>query len=133
MKANELRIGNLLQGEPILIPKLDMYGDGIMAITGEGISLMERGVIIDRLHPIPLTEEWLLKFGFVIKNIHSTQWGDLDVFCLSDFYIIKRDGEFYHMIDCEDREYINWHTKLPYLHSFQNLYFALIGEELEIK
>ena len=63
MKANELRIGNLLQGGKVLnfdncIVK---FKDKLHYVYGINHPLCR---------PIPLTEEWLLKFGFE-KTIHS--------------------------------------------------------------
>ena len=71
MKANELRIGNLLQGEPFQLVNQGIYSDGVFAITGYGISEMELGRL-QKADPIPLTEEWLRKFGFDI-GYHKTE------------------------------------------------------------
>jgi hypothetical protein len=69
--------------------------------------------------PIPLTEEWLLKFGFEWKNhgLHKDNWvirqfgGDWTIFLSNEKY--------------------NFDIKLCYVHQLQNLYFALTGEELK--
>jgi hypothetical protein len=71
---------------------------------------------IEWFEPIPLTEEWLLKFGFKksswgwIKNGVNIQKG----FTLA-FSSNKNSIEIKH------------------LHQLQNLYFALTGQELEFK
>ena len=60
MKAQELRIGNYyLQ---------DCLGGDISQITAEDILELYDYPLEDYFKPIPLTEEWLLKFGFE-KNI----------------------------------------------------------------
>jgi hypothetical protein len=66
--------------------------------------------------PIPLTEEWLLKFGFKIDKQHECDFASIGVFTIS-----FRDNFFYD------------YTNLKYVHQLQNLYFALTGEELTIK
>jgi hypothetical protein len=72
--------------------------------------------------PIPLTEEWLLKFGFV--KIYN---------CI---YEIEMDG---HVIEFDLRfrkmsvYFGDILLQLKYVHELQNLYFALTSEELTIK
>ena len=73
---------------------------------------------------IPLTEEWLLKFGFEK---------------------IKNNGIDYELHDCVISVNAKWmwtaesklnevRTLIPtHVHTLQNLYFALTGEELTIK
>lgn len=71
---------------------------------------------IDGLHPIPITEEWLLKFGF--EKINSTWYG------FGNFRIcISLDVEWGN----------NWMgIRLKYIHQLQNLYFTLTEYELEL-
>ncbi len=118
MKANELRIGNY-----------------IIPITSDGFKLEQRPIHArefwlssnepDKAEPIPLTEEWLIKFGF--KKRLDDQYSDFKKVCvgiLSDsFYVGVHFGYEYY-------EYI---TKVKYVHQLQNLYFALTGEELILK
>jgi hypothetical protein len=68
LQSNELRLGNLLY--PI---HLDGYAKVIeIMVSGVGIQKMDdetqKSLVlteyIHRLEPIPLTEEWLVKFGF---------------------------------------------------------------------
>jgi hypothetical protein len=94
MKANELRIGNWIQGEPISIPKLDMYGDGTMTITGQGIAFMEQGLYEGHYKPIPLTEEWLLKFGFEKNNDNCFNNNRMSCFIIESFVNISYKNNF---------------------------------------
>ena len=64
------------------------------------------------MNPIPLTEEWLIKLGFEKAYETCYQYKD---FILNDKFI---------MMD------IDITIQLKYVHQLQNLYFALIGEEL---
>ena len=114
MKPTELRIGNLINpSSPIMV-------EAWMLMPETGIIFM----------PIPLTEEWLLKFGFKTRTTvnHSVQYfiGEnpltrdwlLDILWLNGYeYPFYRNGFF----------------KIKYVHQLQNLFFALTAEELEIK
>ena len=115
MEAKELRIGNWY-----------MFADneGICYRTIKEIKHNEFGFVSDFdgvnfgiCKPIPLTEEWLLKFGFEITDNFQTK---------DRFQTHKQDGIFWF-------EYGYIVVELNYVHQLQNLYFALTGEELTIK
>ena len=109
MKATELRIGNYYDN------------NGVVSIvspnTIEEVWVAERSWV----KPIPLTEEWLLKFGFEI-GYNKTKM--LDVYCKDFGILIERSngGNFYYK-----KVYISS------VHQLQNLYFALTNEELILK
>jgi hypothetical protein len=74
--------------------------------------------------PIPLSEEWLLKSGFV-KGSHF----DGVIYKTEQLTVIYTDSNFYKL----DQEH--YHTEgipLKYLHQLQNLYFTLSGEEINL-
>jgi hypothetical protein len=87
----------------------------------------------DKLEPIPLTEDILLKCGFE-KFIEQG----------SDHWYPNQDGlwslrlennnplEYIFMIQVRVDEYLKLDTRYRYLHQLQNLYFTLTGEELNI-
>ena len=132
MKASELRIGNYVNSssENCLWFKGNFILDGYkMAKT---IRYGCQG-----LNPIPLTEEWLLKFGF--ENIDDGTYYEIECnrIVLKEVAdtIITLSLEF----DNEDCYFqigsgYNWTDALPikHVHQLQNLYFALTGEELEL-
>ena len=120
MKANELRIGNWVmdRGDKIWqIHSWDSYekvcanppflGDSDLGqITGHPLT-----EYVDYLKPIPLTEEWLLK----LPNNHggiTFEWRNSRLRILFFGYYL---------------------TTCDYVHEWQNLYFALTGQELTIK
>ena len=114
MKATELRIGNLVQYHwNNKMKNVSVYPDLIKALQFEN-SLYE---------PIPLTEEWLLKFGFEFYEGEKTFF--------NDSYERNRVRLNYR----EDKKIFYWEDRnnmeLKYVHQLQNLYFALTGEELE--
>ena len=118
MTVNELRIGNLIK-QPTL--------GGTLTVDWMIIEIISKlGDFYDS-EPIPLTEEWLLKFGFENRIRDNT-------------YKLKNFGKFIF-----DRE-MGWLSFYPaglmcgmrcdfikHVHQLQNLYFALTGTELEIK
>jgi hypothetical protein len=111
MKANELRIGNWYDHNGIPTQ--------VTPNTIEEVWEAER----IWCKAIPLTEEWLLKFGFdKLPNC----W-DNDIFHLSEW-------DNYPMNWCVVMNKNNavLILKLKYVHQLQNLYFALTGEELII-
>jgi hypothetical protein len=134
MKAQELRIGNLLE-----------YEDKIIEINGITISSIYWGNgnfapnIEGFFKPIPLTEEWHNKFGTFKNGFKSFEYVlprknniSLKVIFTGD-YVMLRQGE----VSIEDDIISVWNKDITkrdmYLHEWQNLYFALTGEELTLK
>lgn len=119
IKPNELRIGNFI---------LDEDGD-VMEVTQISNMTVQhpKGLysIISTIKPIPLTEEWLLKFGFeiVVKNAEKNN-------ILLHYHRINKTYDFL-LNEPHSNKYNT--TKLEYVHQLQNLYFALTGEELTTK
>lgn len=111
IKANELRIGNLVYAE-VGLPSLDIH-----QIKPKDIFDISLGLV--RIYPIPLTEEWLVKAGFVVD-------GEGD-YCKGDFCFRWQFNALTLLLDMG-------HIKPPlmHLHQLQNLYFALAGQELTI-
>lgn len=131
MKASELRIGNLLKAKKDYHNQF--HGNGIVSSIEES-----KFVILDHypgkwFEPIPLTEEWLLKFRFKLAG---------------DFTNTRVLNVVKHAYDCSEIRYspnegllrfsnggIKGSTIIPYVkhvHQLQNLYFALTGEELTL-
>lgn len=83
---------------------------------------------LENLEPIPLTEEWLLKFGF-----------DWDVFYqnyTNGRYIIRlnHNGTIDVSYCKRKNDWIPFFMNNPrHVHELQNLYFALTGQELTLK
>jgi hypothetical protein len=119
MKANELRIGNLIK-EPI------ESGGKICQVKRIETDKDGYSHYLDHCSPIPLTEEWLLKFGFYLDEDGNFSINE------SVFTIVNlRRG-----IDLRERFEIfshDFNPDLDYVHQLQNLYFALTGKELTSK
>ncbi|MBP1165050.1 hypothetical protein JOE44_001934 [Chryseobacterium sp. PvR013] len=104
MEASELRIGNFVE-----------YNGFVRNIVS-----LNLGTEVNAL-PIPLTEEWLLKFGF-IKVL------DYPCFRLEGLQI-----EFNGFDSQWGSGLLDEKTVIKYVHQLQNLFFALKGKELTIK
>lgn len=114
MNANELRMGNYV---------FDKYGniESVFEISKYGDLYR-----INELDPyyytsIPLTDEWLLKFGFV-KVL------DYPCFRLEGLQI-----EFNGFDSQWGSGLLDEKTVIKFVHQLQNLFFALKGKELTLK
>lgn len=132
MKANELRIGNLITDEwysdfknIIVVDSINSKGidlfiqdDGNWAEIAQ--TWIEAEMPFDSLRGIPLTEELLLSFGFnpdsILKELYH-----ISEYYINDFRIVCNHHPF-HVENCG--------INIEYVHELQNLYFALTGEEL---
>ena len=126
MEVNQLKIGNYVKGNVVYSNRpyvtFERFNEKLdVAFFSDG-STHGIGEYLKDLSGIPLTEEWLLKFGFYIDSFKNYELGNINIHRLT----FKLD------IFEED----DWHTipiKMKYVHQLQNLYFALTGEELTIK
>ena len=125
MTAQELRIGNYVQ---------DLVGAPcrVRAINEGGISIKCGGysASVEMFKPIELTEEVLLKCGFM-KNA-SNDYVILDLFKLSLHYSYGKPVGWMFFIKSLDWIIVNRQNSIKYFHQLQNLYFALTNKELEI-
>ena len=111
MRAEELRIGNYVNTK-----------NGIKKVSDIGIDY-DCFFTQDHVKPIPLTEEWLLKFGFD-KDIDFDNTFNLSLNVLNGFTTITIDVKSNILfLDCME-------IKIKYIHQLQNLYFALTNKEL---
>ena len=115
IQENELRIGNLVQDSFGLI-EISIRGQSYFNNEDNNLGTIEFASIYK---PIPLTEEWLLKFGFV-----SNPYQD-------------RYEKYYLHIQCnKTKGYLElWIDLLPhikYVHQLQNLCYLMFNEELTI-
>ncbi len=110
MKANELRIGNLVTDSI-----------GIVEICKNA-----RLEFSDIYYPIPLTEEWLFKCAFIKVDDEDEVYYTL---AGNEFHIKIEDKVFWIYFDEQPNHPI---TCVFNLHQLQNLYFALTENELNI-
>ncbi len=135
MKANEIRIGNWILWKG---PSHDENAL-VSAISKEEVIFKcgDSGLITE-CEPIPLTEEWLMKFGFEEEMMSY----NLPIDLFGGGKRLTFSGDYLFIIDSEKQNTIPtdvitlWNKDVMknfYVHQLQNLYFALVGEELTIK
>jgi len=119
MKAEELRIGNMLNVS---------LKSGQGRTLQKAINLVDIAKVLENhpsfiYEPIPLTEEWLINFGFkkdsdIVFHIHSNNNHIIYIY-------------FEEMRDCFAMIYNgSQFCTIQYVHQLQNLYYALTGTEL---
>ena len=114
MKQTELRIGNYVMNDRIVNTVTSIGKRSIGQITTQGNDILSRTELIK---PIPITEEWLIKFGFEKRT--------------PDGYYFDKGRMSINLPDVYYK--INFTlVKIYYIHQLQNLYFALTNKELTI-
>lgn len=139
MKPQELRIGNLIKYDNRFF-EIDVIADQFPTLnTSEfGIGVVDW----NNIEPIPLTEEWHNKFC-VSKNGFNKFVYEITRKYNSDIKIIFSQGCIMLRQGNEDKNnpaeglIVIWNKYIAkrdiYVHEWQNLYFALSGEELTLK
>jgi hypothetical protein len=133
MKTSELRIGNWVE-QP---------NDGVTRVTAVLNDLQiktETGYVDKYCRPIPLTEEWLLKFGFekVVYDSEETGYGTDYELEINEVGFLSYSDDFSCALFSSKRNQkrelgtIPNFNSIKTVHGLQNLYFALTGEELEL-
>lgn len=132
MKANELRIGNNIYDSAY--PKRDArvfrINSGIeWPITYSYGKIFEHTPLHgESLLPIPLTEEWLLKFGFTEAMFDYTiHTGEFFKGSVGILWVAGNNNVWQLKYEMRCTQ-----TVIKYVHQLQNLYFALTGEELTL-
>ena len=117
MEANELRIGNYVYTDNLVVKSYS--ADGLYNL----IKSIEEGT--DKIKPIPLTEEWLLKLGFKDNDYTFDLMFKRKKITVSWYSRIVLSG-------IRGGFYISKYRHIKYIHQLQNLYFALTENELKI-
>lgn len=116
MKANELRIGNWVYNHE---PRKEYL---LQVESGNQIDFESEYYL-----PIPLTEEWLLKFGFkTVRNSFLSFQLIYEQYGLH--FKVFKNGVISFVL--KDRNGKDEYRQINHVHQLQNLYFALTGEEL---
>ena len=110
LKAKELRIGNYLNYQGKIIKVEGIHNRTIYHSDRQFDQVgVEKYITFE---PIPLTEEWLLRFGYTEKD-------------LSQGKIIKGRNGGYIITTLSNKE-------IFYVHKLQNLYYELKDNELKL-
>jgi hypothetical protein len=118
MEVKELRIGNYID-----------TGLGLQAAVPNLFSCLDS--IENDCKPILLTVGWLDKFGFELLD--GERW--VKGLLLEPLYCYDLEIEVINNINLNGFYYFNNQhaVKINHVHQLQNLYFALTGQELEMK
>jgi len=130
MKENELRIGNLItyDGQIVKVTGIKNYvKDEPYDIEVEYSDGMYSEIPIEDsdLKLIELTEEWLLKFGFILNGNRFSKGS------IYFWYTDNRKNIVFAL--AEMKEETGVYMVLKYVHQVQNLYFVLNQKELQLK
>ena len=120
MEAKELRIGNYVN----LICDGHEHEPDTFQWDVEDYEYYETEMI--NILPIPLTEEWLVEFGFKRTSFGRQFKG---FYLEADSRVVSTDVlSSFSFEQIPDKKYL----RITYVHQLQNLYFALINKELTI-
>jgi len=124
VRAEDLRIGNIIRDSNFEqhVVVLELYERSIKGhISGTIVDSIER---YEDLSGVPLTEEWLLKFGFTHKGLDEEGTKEFEY-----------DGRFKYSIGGDlyycpmgDKHSYGHFMRCEFVHQLQNLIFVLCGE-----
>lgn len=125
MKVNELRIGNYIR-----------YREAVVKVTGINTENFHEGGVYfdyhgrtrigcseDRIDPVMVSEDWLLKVGFK-KHVDDNKTPFWNKYPLQLCWHPVDGFEYFH------RQFTCYFIKMKYVHQVQNLYYCLTGKEL---
>lgn len=116
MDLRELRVGNYI---------LEKGSNSVTVVELNILRIMTYPEEFNPYTRIPLTEKWLLEFGFTEKYK-----SDYNGWIKNGVYLVDPERE---TGDLENKFYYNQNTEIKFVHQLQNLYFVLTGEELTVK
>lgn len=130
MKANELRIGNYVNYATQTTIVLDVLrSHAELGYYSDSIGFERE---YTEFRAIPLTEQWLLDFGFYTDNdswFYSLDFDDKqETFKICPLYSNDVHNGMFSILNCGACI-----KKVHHVHQLQNLFFCLCGKELELK
>jgi hypothetical protein len=131
MEAKELRIGNLVDFRGQTETVYQIINSGVCFFRGttkKGV--ITQSYIWEAIKPIPLTEEWVLKFEQFGK---TDKEGTPCFFNGDNIMLFDRGGCFDAYLHSEVNGDLFFAARLFYVHQLQNFYHAIEKEELTIK
>ena len=127
IKENELRLNNLVMVnyKTDLLSKVTWIQEGSINVIFDRQPDLVNGIVcsVNDLISIPLTEEWLIKFGF-----KKTWFGYENISTGIEIEPLK-NGDYTICINSNE-----YHVgeNFKYVHQLQNIHFALTIKELEL-
>jgi len=136
---NELRLCNwlMVDGELKQVHSLyDWCDEGESGINGLVSMYDSMDVKYPKVKAIPLTEEWLLRFGFNKPECLESADIRLDRQVGSRYRNDLGEKDYFYVISSEVDEYSCYYyvtKEVKWVHQLQNLYYCLTGEELVLR
>lgn len=134
IKPNELRLGNYVKYPFHELQVCQLFLDSFqgMYVGGRGCYMYES------CDGIPLTAEWLLKFGFTQSSCHDSRniFDRVPLYENNGVAIMLSDSEFWYVTrqyDGGSSDPFERVLEVKSVHQLQNLYYAITGEELTIQ
>lgn len=142
IQPQELRLGNYVYDRGEKVIRIDFFEH---LENGYDCKFGQNGIVdpewghthplteyTEYAKPIPLTEEWLLKFGF-----ENDTYGNftLSLGDILDVQWVMVSFKYYDLKEWDSTQFSdnNLMYDCKYVHQLQNLYFSLTGKELEVK
>ena len=140
ISATELRIGNLInhtnENGKFELEVIELLKEGINVNSNDGIWFLK----YEYIKPIPLTEEWLEKFGYNKFNYNSDTMNSSEYFIATlNKFKTKNGIVLKHGLKYSKNKVFGINYKclsenpIEFVHQLQNIYFVLTGEELILK
>lgn len=134
INPKELRIGNYVQDSEGVLGVIRLVASDLVYVNHfDGYAIIDP-IFGSELNPIPLSEEWLVKFGFEELPKTTQHHADMKsnyhcpVLWLNEYTYLASNAKTptgYLFLN-------NYRIDCKYVHQLQNLYFALTGKELTI-
>lgn len=129
IQAKDLRVGNFIQSNGLHKGKIVVVDQILCKYNYEPDRVLffkdyNSGDYAKDCEPLPLTEEWLLKFGFEFDEI---TWYNSK---FTKFFMSQGNGGFDYWINRFADPIVG---NIKSVHQLQNIFHALTGEELTIK
>ena len=116
MNANELMLGNYINKSGDIFKLASINTDNTIRIYNESETDTYGFFALRIFKPIPLTEKWLLDFGFK-TDIFGFNFNLKDFTITLPIYFVYKNLKL---------------KKLKYVHQLQNLHFSLTGNHLKL-
>lgn len=125
MNANELRLGNWIMDENGRQTKCAGLLNGQIVTLIDGLALV--GKKEELFEPIPLTPEVLEACGYIDDTITTDKILELGDYGIHIRFLPEGTDD---IVISDYGEIISIPARIKYLHELQNLYFALVDQEL---
>lgn len=137
MKSTDLRVTNLVTNDGVIAPIAMIGIDSVQLFTPQGNVIQAR---LELIKPIPLAEEWLVRFDFMPTGKKSTYWRKANIQLMKDSETGYFEPVFNRLSGIDGSEYYIFspdhngsNVFIKYVHELQNFFWANTKEELPVK